>query len=67
MARDLQAAKEFAGEAVAFLGAGASVPVYPLYAGLVRELLDAAASPLWLAAAGGLRCPQPVCGAGVCC
>jgi tetratricopeptide (TPR) repeat protein len=34
------------GEAVAFLGAGASAPLYPLWAGLIRELLDAAADRL---------------------
>jgi len=34
------------GEAVAFLGAGASAPLYPLWAGLIGELLDAAASRL---------------------
>ena len=31
------------GDAVAFLGAGASAPLYPLWAGLIGELLDAAA------------------------
>jgi AcrR family transcriptional regulator len=30
-------------EAVAFLGAGASVPLYPLWAGVIGELIDAAA------------------------
>ena len=34
------------GEAVAFLGAGASVPLYPLWAGLIGELVDAAAGRL---------------------
>src|SRR5215469_3288174 len=34
------------GQAVAFLGAGASAPLYPLWAGLIRELLDAAADRL---------------------
>ena len=30
-------------EAVAFLGAGASVPLYPLWGGVIGELIDAAA------------------------
>ena len=34
------------GEAVAFLGAGASVPLYPLWAGLIGDLADAAAGRL---------------------
>ena len=34
------------GEAVAFLGAGVSVPLYPLWAGLIGELVDAAAGRL---------------------
>ncbi len=34
------------GEAVAFLGAGASRPLYPLWDGLIGELVDAAASKL---------------------
>src|SRR5690348_11466212 len=34
------------GEAVAFLGAGVSAPLYPLWAGLIGELVDAAASRL---------------------
>ena len=34
------------GEAVAFLGAGASAPLYPLWAGLIGELVDAAAGRL---------------------
>jgi tetratricopeptide (TPR) repeat protein len=33
-------------EVVAFLGAGASVPLYPLWAGLIGELVDAAAGRL---------------------
>ena len=32
-----------AGDAVAFLGAGVSAPLYPLWAGLIGELIDAAA------------------------
>jgi hypothetical protein len=28
------------GEVVAFLGAGASAPLYPLWAGLISELVD---------------------------
>ncbi|MFF5292611.1 SIR2 family NAD-dependent protein deacylase [Paractinoplanes globisporus] len=35
-----------AGDAVAFLGAGASAPLYPLWAGLIGELVDAAAHRL---------------------
>jgi tetratricopeptide (TPR) repeat protein len=35
-----------AGDAVAFLGAGVSVPLYPLWAGLIGELVDAAAGRL---------------------
>ncbi|MGH3827877.1 MAG: SIR2 family NAD-dependent protein deacylase [Pseudonocardiaceae bacterium] len=34
------------GEVVAFLGAGASAPLYPLWAGLIGELVDAAAGQL---------------------
>jgi len=34
------------GEAVAFLGAGASAPLYPLWAGLIGQLVDAAADRL---------------------
>jgi tetratricopeptide (TPR) repeat protein len=34
------------GQAVAFLGAGASAPLYPLWGGLIGELVDAAASRL---------------------
>ncbi len=34
------------GQAVAFLGAGASAPLYPLWAGLIGELIDAAAGRL---------------------
>src|SRR5690348_1777834 len=34
------------GEAVAFLGAGASAPLYPLWDGLIRQLLDAASDRL---------------------
>jgi hypothetical protein len=30
------------GEALAFLGAGVSVPLYPLWAGVIGELIDAA-------------------------
>ena len=43
------------GEAVAFLGAGASAPLYPLWAGLVGELVDAAASRLGEAEAATCR------------
>jgi tetratricopeptide (TPR) repeat protein len=34
------------GEAVAFLGAGASAPLYPLWAGLIGDLVDTAAARL---------------------
>jgi hypothetical protein len=34
------------GEAVAFLGAGVSAPLYPLWSGLISDLLDAAAGRL---------------------
>ena len=34
------------GEAIAFLGAGASAPLYPLWDGLIGELIDAAAGRL---------------------
>lgn len=34
------------GEAVAFLGAGVSVPLYPLWDGLIAELVDASAARL---------------------
>jgi tetratricopeptide (TPR) repeat protein len=34
------------GQAVAFLGAGVSAPLYPLWTGLIGELVDAAASRL---------------------
>jgi SIR2-like domain len=34
------------GEAVAFLGAGASAPLYPLWAGLIGDLVDAASGRL---------------------
>jgi SIR2-like domain len=34
------------GEAVAFLGAGVSVPLYPLWGGLIAELVDAAEARL---------------------
>jgi tetratricopeptide (TPR) repeat protein len=34
------------GEVVAFLGAGASAPLYPLWAGLIGELVDAASGRL---------------------
>ena len=36
----------FAGDAVAFLGAGVSRPLYPLWDGLIGELVDAAAGRL---------------------
>ncbi|MFF5292613.1 SIR2 family NAD-dependent protein deacylase [Paractinoplanes globisporus] len=44
----LAALREYlaAGEAVAFLGAGASAPLYPLWEGLIGELVDAAAPRL---------------------
>jgi tetratricopeptide (TPR) repeat protein len=44
----LAALREYlaSGEAVAFLGAGASAPLYPLWHELIRELLDAAADHL---------------------
>ena len=35
-----------AGQAVAFLGAGVSVPLYPLWSGLIGELVNAAAHRL---------------------
>jgi len=34
------------GEAIAFLGAGASAPLYPLWAGLIGQLVDSAESAL---------------------
>src|SRR5690242_5952201 len=34
------------GQAVGFLGAGASVPLYPLWDGLIWELIDAASARL---------------------
>ena len=43
------------GEAVAFLGAGASAPLYPLWAGLIGELVDAAAGRLTRAEAATCR------------
>ena len=43
------------GEAVAFLGAGVSAPLYPLWAGLIGELLDAAAARLGEAEAATCR------------
>src|SRR5262245_58196700 len=44
-----------AGEAVAFLGAGASAPLYPLWSGLIGELIDAAAHRLSEAQASTCR------------
>ena len=46
----LAALREYlaSGEAVAFLGAGASRPLYPLWDGLIGELVDAAANRLFL-------------------
>ncbi|MFF5292824.1 SIR2 family protein [Paractinoplanes globisporus] len=44
-----------AGEAVAFLGAGASAPLYPLWSGLIAELVDAAAHRLSEAQANTCR------------
>jgi hypothetical protein len=35
-----------AGDAVAFLGAGVSAPMYPLWDGLIGELMDAASGRL---------------------
>jgi len=43
------------GDAVAFLGAGVSVPLYPLWAGLIGELVDAAAGRLSEAEAATCR------------
>jgi tetratricopeptide (TPR) repeat protein len=43
------------GDAVAFLGAGASAPLYPLWAGLIGELVDAAAGRLSEAEAATCR------------
>lgn len=43
------------GEAVAFLGAGASAPLYPLWSGLIGELVDAAAGRLSEAEAATCR------------
>ena len=43
------------GEAVAFLGAGASVPLYPLWAQLIHDLVNAAAGRLDEAAAASCR------------
>ena len=45
------------GEAVAFLGAGVSAPLYPLWAGLIGELVDAAAGRLSEARGGDLPGP----------
>jgi hypothetical protein len=44
----LAALREYlaSGEAVAFLGAGVSAPLYPLWDGLIGELVDAAAPRL---------------------
>jgi len=44
----LTALREYlaAGEAVAFLGAGVSAPLYPLWAGLIGQLVDSAADRL---------------------
>src|SRR5579859_3474558 len=44
----LTALREYlaSGEAVAFLGAGVSAPLYPLWDGLIAELVDAAAARL---------------------
>ena len=44
----LEALREYlaAGKAVAFLGAGVSAPLYPLWDGLIGELVDAAAARL---------------------
>src|SRR5579859_6365781 len=44
----LAALREYlaSGEAVAFLGAGVSAPLYPLWDGLIAELVDAAAGRL---------------------
>ena len=49
----LTALREYlaSGEAVAFLGAGVSAPLYPLWDGLIGELVDAAVARL--AARGG--------------
>jgi len=43
------------GQAVAFLGAGASAPLYPLWNGLIGELVDAAADRLTREEAATLR------------
>ncbi len=43
------------GEAVAFLGAGVSAPLYPLWDGLIGELVDAAAGRLDEGAAATCR------------
>ena len=43
------------GEAVAFLGAGVSAPLYPLWDGLIGELVDAAAPRLSAEEAGAFR------------
>ncbi|MFF5292612.1 SIR2 family protein [Paractinoplanes globisporus] len=53
----LAALREYlaAGDAVAFLGAGASAPLYPLWAGLIGELVDAAAPRLSEAQAATCR------------
>ena len=44
----LAALREYlaSGQAVAFLGAGVSAPLYPLWDGLIGELVDAAAARL---------------------
>ena len=53
----LTALREYldSGEAVAFLGAGASAPLYPLWDGLIAELVEAAASRLSEREAGTCR------------
>ena len=45
----------FSGEAVAFLGPGASAPLYPLWDGLIADLVDAAADRLTEAEAATCR------------
>jgi len=43
------------GQAVAFLGAGASAPLYPLWGGLIAELMDATADRLTAAQVASCR------------
>jgi hypothetical protein len=46
------------GQAVAFLGAGVSAPLYPLWEGLIAELVEAAAARLSADEARTCRAPD---------